>query len=184
MHKSEESIAAEDAAKFLNDMKLTQSTLQTSMTQFVNAVTNMEETVMVPSMLRDIGVICGVDGVTKCPPPTSSASLYHFYNMLRTVKTELSKGPDSSSLIAAAQHHHYGNKRHGSRRNTLNGHVTVAPTNQITPMHLIDANSTDKAVIMVDDFRSHMTGLLQTLNQLTITAQFVTKQYSKQVGDN
>lgn len=159
------------------------NSLQTSMNDFMRAVSNMEDTVMVPSMLRDIGIIRGVDGVTKCPPASNAASLYHFYAMLRSMKTELARGlPGADGSVAPVN----GKNRNGQRRHTLvhvNGNGLLHGSHS-TPAHLADANTTDKAVIMADDFRAHMSGLLQTLNELTTTAQYVTTLYKQEVGDN
>lgn len=176
------------------------NTLQKSMNEFMTAVSTMEDTVMVPSMLRDIGVIRGVDGVTKCPPASNAASLYHFYAMLRSMKTELARGlpgvdgSNGKTHLHRQQSGHNGQRRHTIQANApLNGSLLQQnpATNGIngsnghgTPAHLIDANTTDRAVLMADDFRAHMAGLLQTLQELTATAQYVTTLYKQEVGDN
>lgn len=185
------------------------NTLQKSMNEFMTAVSTMEDTVMVPSMLRDIGVIRGVDGVTKCPPTSNAASLYHFYAMLRSMKTELARGlPGADGSNGGVSTNGSNGKTHlhrqlsghnGQRRHTLQANAPLNggllqqnPTTygingsngHDTPAHLIDANTTDRAVLMADDFRAHMAGLLHTLHELTATAQYVTTLYKQEVGDN
>lgn len=173
------------------------NTLQKSMNEFMTAVSVMEDTVMVPSMLRDIGVIRGVDGVTKCPPASNAASLYHFYAMLRSMKTELARGLPGADGSNGKTHLHRQHSGHnGQRRHTLQANAPLnggllqqnpainGSNGHGTPAHLIDANTTDRAVLMADDFRAHMAGLLQTLHELTATAQYVTTLYKQEVGDN
>ena len=207
-----------------------ENSLQVTMNQFFNSVRAMEDTVMVPSILRDIGIGRSVDGGPKCPPSSSTASLYHFYTMLKTMKTELTRGfPDqppsispssvpttptspstptsptspisftlpiqpitlSRSLSSSSLQN--GSKKRSSRHNAPNalhgfhGHVTTSNSilPQVTPPHLTDSNADcDKAMIMADEFRLHMAGLLQALQQLTSTAQYITMQYKQEVGDH
>ena len=174
--------------------------LQSTMNQFVRAVTTMEETVMVPSMLRDMGVSNSVPTVAKCVPSTTSENLYDFYSMLKTMKTELAKGvPDDAIPATAPKYGPHGGSRRNSRRNTLNslnGHLPTVGVQKgsnngninepkMPPQHLLEGSiEDDKAILMADDFRLHMTGLLQAFHQLTITAHYVTNQYRQGVGVN
>lgn len=80
--------------------KASQQSLLSAMNRFVTAVNNMDDTVMIPSRLRDLPVDCmheGKESNTQAVVPASHADLFTFYSMLKAVKSELVRGPGSES---------------------------------------------------------------------------------------
>ena len=123
------------------------------MNRFVHAVNDMDETIMIPSRLRDIPV----DGVqqpakngttTQAVVPSQSTDLYTFYSMLNAVKAELVRGPRSETEEEEGEH-----------------------------------AQDDLSRQTAEMFRHHLKGLFTVLNQLTDTAQKLTKRYQEEVGD-
>ncbi|XP_054706650.1 mid1-interacting protein 1A-like [Uloborus diversus] len=72
-----------------------QQSVISAIDRFVRSVNNMDETVLVPSRLRDMEV---QNRRKNCPPPPvglQHQDLYSFYSMLKDVKNELLWGPSS-----------------------------------------------------------------------------------------
>lgn len=71
-----------------------QQSLLSAMNKFVQAVNLMDETVMIPSRLRDMSVPEKVNETTAVVPAhmNMNADLHSFYQMLNAIKTELVRG--------------------------------------------------------------------------------------------
>jgi len=131
-----------------------QQSLLSAMNRFVHAVNDMDETIMIPSRLRDIPVgevhQQPKNGSTQAvvPSQNANADLYTFYSMLNAVKGELVRGPKSEADEEEGEH-----------------------------------TTDDIARHTAEMFRHHLKGLFTVLSQLTDTAQKLTKRYQEEVGD-
>ena len=146
-----------------DDCQSTQSLLS-AMNKFVHAINVMDDTVMIPSRLKDIPV---TDEKSACNTNTSlalipaqkagihpSGDLYSFYTMLNAIKAELVRGPteedDEAEEVQGKE----------------------------TPGH-IDEQSRQTAAM----FRHHLKGLFNLLHQLTDSANHLTGRYQQELGD-
>ena len=141
-----------------------QQSLLSTMTRFVQAVREMDETIMIPHRLKDISpesvAPCGgsVSGPAEKTPTHNTSlvsvackdlelqngDLFAFYKMLNTIRTELVRGHECSE----------------EEEN-------------------LDESSKEVAAA----FRHHLQGLFGLLKQLTATAQHVTNRYQEEIGD-
>ena len=130
--------------------------LLSAMNKFVEAVNTMDETVMIPSRLRDI-TLDQKDGLTQGENGSKAliqasriqnSDLYGFYQMLNAVRTELVRGPS----------HPFDSDDENSEENEESKKVAAA-------------------------FRHHITGLYTVLKQMTDSANHLTTKYNAEIGD-
>lgn len=112
------------------DASSTQSLLS-AMNRFVHAVNDMDDTIMIPSRLRDIPVdempTPKNGNKTQAVVPSQNTDLYTFYSMLNAVKTELVRGPKSEAEEDEAEPSQDDISRHTAEmfRHHLKGLFTV-----------------------------------------------------------
>jgi len=131
--------------------------LLSAMNGFVQAVNVMDETVMIPSRLKDIPVHAD-DQANACTEKSlalvstqkegiaPSGDLYNFYTMLNAIKSELVRGQ--------------------SEEETTDGSHADEQSRQTAAM-----------------FRHHLKGLFNVLRQLTESANHLTGRYQQELGD-
>ena len=139
-----------------------EQSLLTAMNKFVQAVNDMDETVMIPSKLMDIStetnqnsknaLIAVTDSKRKTP-----GDLYCFYSMLNAIKGELVRGPKSDEDLEEEQ-----KKEMSSETRT-------------------QAEELSKKTASM--FRFHLRGLFSVLGQLTDTAEHITSKYQDDIGE-
>lgn len=154
-----------------------QQSIIKALNRFVKAVNVMDQTVMIPSRLRDMDVTVSLksDGV-KIPVEnnnelailpavgTQHANLYGFYTMLHAIKHELvSGGPIDDSEDGAHEGGVHGGGGGGESGESVNSE---------------DSDSLPTAAA----FRYHLTSLLGMLRQMTATANYLTTRYEHDVG--
>ena len=144
----------------------TQHSLLSVMNRFVHAATNMDETVMIPSLLRDMKVEGAPESASNATQEKSlvpledmqETDLHSFYMMIKDVKAELIRGPRPLENYAGSD-----SDQEGSTSGSQNG-------DDVT-------KETAKA------FRYHLTGIFNLLQQFTDTAQYLTNRYQEDLGE-
>ena len=143
----------------------------TAMHRFVEAVNQMDDTILVPSRLKDIPVeklgINGTVGNKAVVPslgldPTdhmtsAKGDLFSFYTMLNAVKTELVRGtrPDEDDDSEPAFQHGCGG--------------TTTATDEHSQR-------------VARQFRQHISGLFKVLTQMTETANYLSVRYQEELN--
>lgn len=108
-----------------------QQSLLSAMNRFVHAVNDMDETIMIPSRLKDMPsgeVHQPKNGSTQAViSPAQNTDLYTFYSMLNAVKTELVRGPKSETEEEETEQDQDDLSRHTAQmfRHHLRGLFTV-----------------------------------------------------------
>ncbi|OCT65914.1 mid1-interacting protein 1-B [Xenopus laevis] len=121
--------------------------------RFNTATTIMDETIMVPSMLRDISPVkeeCGEHSDSN--QIAEQKSLYESYLLLKSLRHDMKWGIHQDSK---ATPEHYNEK---------------------------EESPEDETSDLVDQFQNHLKGLLSVLTKLTKKANLLTNSYKKQIG--
>ncbi|XP_041355145.1 mid1-interacting protein 1A-like [Gigantopelta aegis] len=148
--------------------EMTQQSLLTALSRFVQAVDAMDDAVMIPSKLRDMEVLHIDDDIIRevnnnnssssnsnntkalLPALPAGADMYSFYSMLNAVKSEIITGPSNE-----------------------------------TADENCDSTAADDAVVNVrktaQAFRHHLSGLFDVLHQMTETAKYLKCRYETEV---
>ncbi|XP_010897719.1 mid1-interacting protein 1A [Esox lucius] len=146
---------------------LQKNSLFNSMNRFIGAVNNMDQTVMVPSLLRDVPL----EEEREVAAPKSSGNsdiedgdMYSYYQLLKSIRCEIEWG-----VMRAGE----AEKRKESR----------------APISRLDSEEEDSEVSSEEDednlqkqFQFHMTGLHGVLSKLTQQANTLTKRYKQEIG--
>jgi hypothetical protein len=169
--------------------EFSQSSILSAMDRFVQSVSEMDETVMIPSRLMDMSP--NVDekpkiGDSPAPRMMVDTDLYSFYSMLNSVKNQLLWGPipsgNTGTTTTTSGPHHV-------RRHSLASQQSFASTDSEPESEL---NSDSDSGVEFDEqttkiasaFRQHLTGLYQILHQLSDSADFLAHRYQDEVGGN
>ena len=144
------------------------------MKTFIDTVNDMDETVLIPSRLMDMhpdsstpmGEQCLTNGgdLPLVPSQENLPSLHAYYSMLKAVKTELIRGPSTSSDDEDDE---------GLDSGSEDGSTTT----ELSSDHKLQ-QATAKA------FREHLHGLFTVLEQLTDMSKTLTTKYQRELGDN
>jgi len=183
-----------------------------NMETFVEAVQEMDETILVPSRLIDVQMD-PVESKSHSPaiPPLLSGipDLYTLYNTVRNVKSQLqwgSRDVDDDSHSSSSSTSGYLStagllssamaKGHARRPST----ASMSSTNSSAASVISDPDSevsteNDSGIdaelecskinpldIIEQTFQMHLRGLSDSLKELTDAARYVTKRYQKDVG--
>lgn len=132
-----------------------QTSLLTVLNNYVQAVDDMDETVMIPSKLKDMEITSNpeitVENNNKAllPTVTPGTDLFSFYRLLNVIKQEIITGPQSDDEEEEA---HDGEQTDTAARKTAAA------------------------------FRHHLTGLFNVMHQMTETAKYLTNRYETEVA--
>lgn len=142
----------------LSDGKMS---LLDALKKFVSAVEAMDETVMIPSRLKDMEV-CNVmpetnNNCESLPAIQPGTNLYSFYKVLNKLQKEIVTG--QSTEIDEGQ--------------------DLADSSDDN-----SENVDDSAEKTAANFKYHLRGLFSSLNQMTATAKFLTNTYETEVGQS
>ncbi|XP_013793064.1 mid1-interacting protein 1-B-like [Limulus polyphemus] len=166
-----------------------QQSILSAMDRFVNSVTNMDSTVLVPSRLRDMEIDGG--NVEKRPPPSlPKTDLFSFYCVLNDIKNELLWGPATSGTsLSSAVCGTVGQQSNQPTKLTrdvsevsaavCNGSCTSDSDSQAD--NEIDCVITDPNAHLATAYRYHLQGLQTILHQLADSADFLSSRYQEEV---
>lgn len=168
------------------------------MDKFVQAVDTMNETVMVPSRLMDMST--DVDIADRPSILGQGNDYYAFYSMLNAMKNELlwggcgdAEAMDNSSMRGKQQSHEKGQGAPGlyQRRLSTVSSMSLSDDSEADTESLSESDSgremefVDQSTARVArNFRHHLVGLYNTLNQLTDSALVLTCRYQQEVDTN
>ncbi|XP_064614908.1 mid1-interacting protein 1-B-like [Liolophura sinensis] len=152
-----------------------QQSIIKALNSFVKAVNVMDQTVMIPSRLRDMDVTVNLksDGM-KIPVENNNelailpaggsqhANLYGFYTMLHAIKHELVSGGRIDDSEDGAHEGGVGGLGEDSGES-------------------VDSEDSDSRPTAAA-FRHHLTSLLGMLRQMTATANYLTTRYEHDLG--
>lgn len=176
-----------------------------AMERFVEAVQEMDETILVPSRLMDLQVGDDSDAVglelskrsdAKSVHPTN---LHNLYSLVNCVKKELLWSSSESRLenesTTPAQPYTPSHKGHirrpstASMASTNSSASTISDTDSDAGLEVDsgvegESNSPNQNYTQKfeDSFRRHLYGLQRSLEQMSEAAAYLTKRYQNEVG--
>ncbi|ETE62424.1 Mid1-interacting protein 1 [Ophiophagus hannah] len=151
-----------------------------AMNRFIGAVNNMDQTVMVPSLLRDVPLMldeldsgggCGErepqltpNGSTYC----SCRDMYSHYMLLKSIRNDIEWG-----VLQQANEETTGRKK-----DKLNGSSGAMDISRGIPEDEEAEEDLEK------QFHYHLSGLHTVLSKLTRKANVLTNRYKQEIGVN
>ncbi|KAM3867373.1 mid1-interacting protein 1-like [Diretmus argenteus] len=138
------------------------------MHRFIAAANNMDETIMVPSLLRDVPL----EEQTKSqmetnnnepPCPNKQRDMYEHYLLLKSIKNDMEWGLLKREMCSGASFLEMAVKQEEQQPVTGD---------------LPDDNNSD----LEDEFHYHLRGLFGVLSKLTVQADHLTNRYKREIG--
>ncbi|XP_034399896.1 mid1-interacting protein 1-like [Cyclopterus lumpus] len=142
------------------------------MHRFIAAANNMDETIMVPSLLRDVPLEERAAGELEPnnnknnhepPCPNKQRDMYEHYLLLKSIKNDMEWGLLKREMSSGASF--------------LEMAVKQEEQQQVTGDLLPDEN-TD----LENQFHYHLRGLFGVLSKLTMQADHLTNRYKREIG--
>lgn len=152
------------------------NSLFNAMNRFIGAVNNMDQTVMVPSLLRDVPLENEKPEMEVAPPSTGSylhdaeADMFSYYVQLKAIRNDIEFGGvlgRSMEEMRRKEKESLAHETNNSRAN--NGHNN-------------DNNDASEEVDLEQLFRFHLKGLHGVLSKLTRQANDLTNRYKQEIG--
>lgn len=138
------------------------------MHRFIAAANNMNETIMVPSLLRDLPLEEQADGQveannnTEPPCPNKQRDMYEHYLLLKSIKNDMEWGLLKREMSSGASFLEMAVKQEEQ---------------QVSGELLLDGNSD-----LEHQFHYHLRGLFGVLSKLTLQADHLTNRYKREIG--
>ncbi|XP_077473008.1 mid1-interacting protein 1A-like [Stigmatopora argus] len=135
--------------------------LLSSMNSFIGAVNNMDQTVMVPSLLRDIPLDQHAAMNPHVDEGDGDGDMCAYYHLLKSLRVHMEWGFWVTE---------------GTRRTRLNSAPpSLAPSSE-------EKEDDDDDVSLQNRFQYHLSGLQGVLSKLTVQANALTSFYKQRVG--
>lgn len=144
-----------------------------AMNRFIGAVNNMDQTVMVPSLLRDVPLMLeeldaggGGEGDPQLSPGDASAffsrrDMYSHYLLLKSIRNDIEWGVLQQGAAEEA----------GRKKDKLSGDISRG---------LPEAGQEEED--LEQQFHYHLSGLHTVLSKLTRKANVLTNRYKQEIG--
>ncbi|XP_072300914.1 mid1-interacting protein 1-B-like [Eucyclogobius newberryi] len=151
------------------------NSLFNAMSRFIGAVNNMDQTVMVPSLLMDVP-LDEDRGLGSLKSDMEDGDMYSYYQLLKSIRQDIEWGV----RCAAADE-----KRKESMtltRSSSSASTTSSASSVASFSSEEDEEEEEEDEDLHEQFQYHLTGLQGVLSKLTQSAVSLTKRYNKEIG--
>lgn len=148
-----------------------------AMNRFIGAVNNMDETIMVPSLLRDVPLEEDRE-LGSLKSETEDGDMYSYYQLLKSIRRDMEWGVRCETATA-------DEKRKEDMKLTRSS--SSASTGSCGSSVASFSSEEDEEEEVEDEdlheqFQYHLTKLQGVLSKLTLSAISLTKRYKKEIG--
>ena len=163
-------------------MQLTETTNQknslfNAMNRFIGAVNNMDQTVMVPSLLRDVPLDEDRE-MSSLKSDEDEGDMYSYYQLLKSIRTIIEWG-----VRCAEADERRKESMKISRKNSSASTSSSASSSSSSSLSSSEEEDEDEEEEDLEkQFQYHLTGLQGVLSKLTLQANSLTKRYKKELG--
>ncbi|KAK7882387.1 hypothetical protein WMY93_028561 [Mugilogobius chulae] len=149
------------------------NSLFNAMNRFIGAVNNMDQTIMVPSLLRDVPVDEDRE-LGSLKSDMEDGDMYSYYQLLKSIREDIEWGV---RCAAADEKRKESMKltRSSSSASTTSSASSVASFSS-------EEDEEEEEEGLHEQFQYHLTGLQGVLSKLTQSAVSLTKRYKKEIG--
>ncbi|XP_019956084.1 mid1-interacting protein 1-B-like [Paralichthys olivaceus] len=155
----------------LSDAHNQKNSLFTAMNRFIGAVNNMDQTVMVPSLLRDVPLDEDRE-LSSMKSDMDEGDMYSYYQLLKSIRTDMEWGVRCATVD--------DERRQETMMITRMNSTTSTYSSASSSSYEEDEEEEDED--LEKQFQYHLTGLQGVLSKLTQQANSLTKRYKKEIG--
>ncbi|XP_024860364.1 mid1-interacting protein 1-B [Kryptolebias marmoratus] len=155
------------------------NSLFNAMNRFIGAVNNMDQTIMVPSLLRDVPLLEEDkepgQGVPKAD--VDEGDMYSYYQLLKSIRRDIEWGV---RCAAADERRKEGMKL--ARSHSSASTSSFASSSSLSSSASSSEEEEEEDEDLQKQFQFHLTGLQGVLSKLTQQANSLTKRYKQEIG--
>nr|XP_020464948.1 mid1-interacting protein 1-B-like [Monopterus albus] len=144
------------------------NSLFNAMNRFIGAVNNMDQTVMVPNLLRDVPLDEERE-MSSVKSDVDEGDMYSYYQLLKSIRRDIEWG-----VRGAAADEKRKESMEIIRRNS-----SVSASSSVSGSSEEDEEDDED---LAKQFQYHLTGLQEVLSKLTQQANCLTKRYKQEIG--
>lgn len=144
------------------------NSLFNAMNRFIGAVNNMDQTIMVPSLLRDVPLDEERE-LSSLKSEEDEGDMYSYYQLLKSIRTDIEWGV----RCAAADER----RKESMKITRVNSSASIS-SSASSSSEEEDEEDED----LEKQFQFHLTGLQGVLGKLTLQANSLTKRYKQEIG--
>lgn len=152
------------------------NSLFNAMNRFIGAVNNMDQTIMVPSLLRDVPLDEDRE-LGSLKSDTEEGDMYSYYELLKSIRRDMEWGVRCATADA-------DEKRKESMKLTRSSSSasTGSSASSVASFSSEEDEEEEEEEDLHEQFQYHLTGLQGVLSKLTQSAISLTKRYKKEIG--
>ncbi|XP_069563100.1 mid1-interacting protein 1-B-like [Brachyistius frenatus] len=152
------------------------NSLFNAMNRFIGAVNNMDQTIMVPSLLRDVPL--DEEREMSClKSDMEEGDTYSYYQLLKSIRRDIEWG-----VRCAAADERRKESMMNTRKNSIASTASSASSSSSFSSEEEEDEEDEEDEDLEKQFQFHLTGLHGVLSKLTQQANSVTKRYKKELG--
>ncbi|XP_068428695.1 mid1-interacting protein 1-B [Clinocottus analis] len=158
----------------LPESYIQKNSLFNAMNRFIGAVNNMDQTVMLPSMLRDVPLEEDRE-MSSLKSDEDEGDMYSYYQLLKSIRSDIELGVRNAAADERRKEDMAISRKHSSA-SSASSESGVSLSSSDEEDEYEDEEDLQKQV------QYHLTGLQGVLSKLTQQADFLTKRYKQEVG--
>ncbi|XP_060944193.1 mid1-interacting protein 1-B-like [Limanda limanda] len=159
----------------LSETNIQKNSLFTAMNRFLGAVNNMDQTVMVPSLLRDVPLDEDRE-LSAMKADLDEGDMYGYYQLLKSIRTDMEWGV----RCATASERREESMKLSRMNSTTSTYSSISSESSSSSYEEEEEEEEDED--LEKQFQYHLTGLQGVLSKLTQQADSLTKRYKKEIG--
>lgn len=148
------------------------NSLFNAMNRFIGAVNNMDQTIMVPSLLRDVPLQDEDREMSSLKSDDEEGDMYSYYQLLKSIRRDIEWGV----RCAAADER----RKESMKITRVNSSASISSSSSASSSSSEEEDEEDED--LEKQFQFHLTGLQGVLGKLTLQANSLTKRYKKEIG--
>lgn len=152
------------------------NSLFNAMNRFIGAVNNMDQTIMVPSLLMDVPLDEDQE-LGSLKSDTEEGDMYSYYQLLKSIRRDIEWGVRCATATE-------DEKRKESMKLTRSSSSasTTSSASSVASFSSEEDEEEEEEEDLREQFQYHLTGLQGVLSKLTQSAISLTKRYKKEIG--
>lgn len=157
----------------LSETPKQKNSLFNAMNRFIGAVNNMDQTILVPSLLRDVPLEEDREmGVLKSD--LDEGDMFSYYELLKSIRSDMEWGVRCASA----------DERHKESMKISRKHSSASTCSSMSSSSASCSEEEDEGEDedLQKQFQFHLTGLQGVLSKLTQQANTLTKRYKQELG--
>lgn len=140
------------------------NSLFNAMNRFLGAVNNMDQTIMVPSLLRDVPLEEDKE-INSLKSDEDEGDMYSYYQLLKSIRRDMEWGINGADE----------RRPEFTRMNSSTSSLSFASLSS-------EEDEEEEDEDLEKRFQYHLTGLQGVLSKLTQQADTLTRRYKKEIG--